>query len=101
MRRTHDRTEAGLLLLTDDSEHGRHCLVHGLNFDHGRVVDGDLLEGQRVDLPMIQHVDHLAGMQTDVIFVPDHRDVVVGEFHTELSCFTLLHRHIFNRFDKL
>lgn len=101
MRRTNDRTEAGLVLLTDNSEHGRHRLVHGLNFDHGCVVDGDLLEGQRVDFPIIQHVHHLAGMQADVIFVPDHRDVVVGEFHTELCCFTFLHRHIFDRFDKL
>lgn len=89
------------MTLTNDGEHGGHGLVHGLHFDHRRVIDGDLLEGQRVDLSLIRHVDHLARVQTDVVFVPGHRDLVMGEFNAELGCFALLHRHVLDRFDEL
>lgn len=63
--------------LTDDSEHGGHALVHGLYFDHGRVVDGDFLEGQCVNLRLCRHVNNFAGMKSDVVLVPDHWDLVM------------------------
>lgn len=87
-------------LLTEHGEHGLWGLAHGLHLDHGGVVDGDLLEGQRVDFSIFWHVHHLAGVQTDVVFVPNHWDLFMREFNTELCSFTLLHSHIFNWFNK-
>lgn len=87
--------------LTDDSEHGGHALVHGLYFDHGRVVDDDFLEGQRVNLCLCRHVNNFAGMKSDVVLVPDHRDLVMWQLHAEFSCFTLLYCHVLDCFDKL
>lgn len=65
--------------LTDNCQHGCRALIPDLHFDHGRVINSDFLKGQRVDLSVDWHVDDLAGMQADVVFVPHHGDVVVGQ----------------------